>query len=304
MDGKCLATTLWDYGNTRCFVETTSNSSYVFVTHGALCSTPLQVTAVTKTGSGTITLESGAGANVLGITTDDTTVFWGVQGSPSAIIAAPPDGSGAPLPRHSTNVDPVRLTSDATNLYWSDGTDVVMRPKTGGSETSLAPGEQQVGHMMVAGSHLYFVAYDAACGGGSGCPVVRRVPLGGGSSETVSTAVDAATRFATDGTFVYWADARAAPNGKLVRYPLPNGPESPIAAADSPGGIAVDANGVYWVNGSTLFEVPKDGSAVPFELGLSPTFTQMNVVVDVDAAGVYATHLGNLNYRHVFRVDK
>ena len=79
---------------------------------------------------------------------------------------------------------------------------------------------------------------------------VMRVPLAGGTAETLATGVRTVTSFAIDAANIYWTDQLANIVGKV---PLAGGVSTTIAEHQSqPLSVAVDSTNVYWANQGSI----------------------------------------------------
>jgi hypothetical protein len=135
------------------------------------------------------------------ITVDATSVYVSVF-SPSAIMSVPLAG-GTPAIVAASVETPNWLAVDSTNVYWSGNGPIMTAPKAGGgSIVTLAPGVVGVSPYVVVNSgFVYFVVPAAGAG-------VMKVPVGGGSTVTLTTAVSigGGGPLAVDSTAVYWID--------------------------------------------------------------------------------------------------
>jgi hypothetical protein len=108
-----------------------------------------------------------------------------------------------------------------------------------------------------SGSYLYYT---------SGAGTLSRLAISGVSSEVVVSAMNGAQPFVIDSDYVYWGErssglpsassvsvASAPVKGTVKRAPIAGGANIVIANdVLNPGGIAVDATNVYWLERSTF----------------------------------------------------
>jgi len=141
------------------------------------------------------------------------------------------------------------MTVDAQNLYIAESDQyqgdigfVIKVPLAGGTPTTLASDQPYPMSILVVGNDVYWASMN------SNHPGLFSVPTSGG--DRVSYANDQATFFLTaDANNVYWGRLAEVP--AVNKMPLGGGPITQLATSDSrhlPGGIAVDAQYVYWLS--------------------------------------------------------
>ncbi len=120
--------------------------------------------------------------------------------------------------------------------------------------TTLATGPG-VNGIALSATHVYWTEGASGAGG-----AIRRVPLGGGAVEMLGTTTARPSGIAVDATHVYVAtDAK-----NVVRVPIGGGAAEEIAKAigTAPNpivAVAVDANGLFWLEGGSVRRAQTDG---------------------------------------------
>jgi hypothetical protein len=225
-------------------------------------STVSAVKRIPKSGGDSVTLASGS---VIGLTADDTAVYWGqVESTPNAasIRTIPLDGGGPPVALVQGLSLPIALVVDAENLYWVDFTAgeavVGVVPTGGGAATDIAKlphdfpgvGEPRLaldqGNLYLRGMHDGISAVPRAGGtvttfdAGYGPPVVA-LDEGFLAFATFGAATDAGAGFGT----VEKVDTMLTSSTVLV----PN-------AAPYPIDVVARAGTVYYSAFDSTFDAP------------------------------------------------
>ncbi len=149
---------------------------------------------------------------------------------------------------------------------------------------------------------VYWFDYNAAQGFTGGA--LRSVPKSGGAVTVLASGLGGVNAFAVDGTALYWTEFNIGSGGGSVKkvskssgavtvlatgFPMQeNGQPSPFDVF-FPGGIALDANFVYWsegVGGSAIRRVPKAGGPV-VDIGRGQGFSP---ALSMDASFFYGTN--------------
>ena len=90
-------------------------------------------------------------------------------------------------------------------------------------------------------------------------PAVRRVPIDGGTPETILDQQQAFA-FARDDAYVYWSTIGSGANqGTIVKLPIAGGsPTTLVHGLAAPVALAVDEGSVYWADTvcSAILEAP------------------------------------------------
>jgi hypothetical protein len=152
--------------------------------------------------------------------------------------------------------DPLDLTVDEANVYWTDATDGIINriPKAGGAVTPIASGQARPVRIATDSTHVYWTNL---LGG-----AVMRVPKAGGAATVVSSAVQPLD-IVLAGDSVYWIEnPGAVPGGdshpfELHKAPKSGGPSTSLAKCvfglDS--GVPIEAGPAVYVvkDGDVLY---------------------------------------------------
>jgi hypothetical protein len=145
------------------------------------------------------------------------------------------------------------------------------------------------GALVVGPADVYWTveAPDQAAGGG-----VMRVSRCGGDASMVASVsyqggIIVSEALAVDATSVYWGihdEARGAPGGQLMRFPLAGGDSTPVESQLHLDSLATDSTSIYWSDEHLgVAKVPPTGG--------TPTILGGPVVVPgrlaVDSSGAY-----------------
>jgi hypothetical protein len=154
--------------------------------------------------------------------------------------------------------EPEGLAVDDSGVYITESAlyGRVLRVTTDGSAPLkvLAPLQPQPAGLAIDATHVYWVNLSG---------VVSRVPKLGGAVEVLAMGEAQPRLVAVDDANVYWTiDGRPDPPG-VRRMPKAGGTPELFAAAESPGGIALDASYAYWADGTgTISRRAKGGGPV------------------------------------------
>lgn len=176
------------------------------------------------------------------------------------------------------------LVVDATNVYWTGGSNCIDSPCEDQSQVMQCSKCGCSAPTVLAGEADFFggLAIDATSVYWTNAGSVMRVPIGGGAIATLAAA--AARDIAVDSTAVYWTDSST-----VMRVPLAGGNPTTLATGlASPGVIAVDDTHLYWsdnVAGTITRAALDGGSPTVLATGQSPS------AIAVDAESVYWTNV-------------
>jgi sugar lactone lactonase YvrE len=214
------------------------------------------IAGVAKAGGTALTLASNLGG-INDLASDGSHVYWTEfdLGSGNGRVKRVPVTGGAVdvlasgIPAGSTFdvFFPLGIAVDADFVYWGEevaGGAIRRVPKGGGSVTDLARGGGfGPSSIEIGGSFLYGVA--------NGPDVAARLPLAGGTVETLASGLGNPEGTALDGQALYWSELVGEPDGRIARVPLGGGPVTVLATGlDNPRGIALWNDQVYY-NGAS-----------------------------------------------------
>ncbi len=184
-----------------------------------------------------------------------------------------------PLPSGTTTVlaptvDPVSITADPNNVYWTDvgangsgnyTTGTIMKiPAAGGTPTTLASGQGFVAGIGVDATNVYWVNENSP-------PSVAKVPIAGGAVTTMAnvpappppgggpSCCAGISNVVSDGTNIYYGTHNYTTNsgGQIWTVPAIGG--TPVLlvndAAGDPLTLALDGNNIYWTNGTNVEKI-------------------------------------------------
>jgi len=241
--------------------------------------------------------------NPIDLSFDQNNLYWiGYFFTPPSTttitISKVPLNGGTPtdivLQNFGTILNPTAIAVDNTSVYWSVnpgfGSGFLYKaPITGGAPTFLT-GANQPAIIVVDSSHLYWVEANSGTPSLTG---VRKIPVNGGDTITLTTVGNQYEAMDLDETYVYYSYLPTVPFGNL-RYSIAKilkvgGDVIDLAPyiAGRPSSIAVDGSYVYWAESDTgtLQKVSKNGGAVtPLASGLNQPMR-----VAVDTTHVYWT---------------
>jgi outer membrane protein assembly factor BamB len=185
------------------------------------------------------------------------------------------------------NEFPYDLALDATNLYWADGSEIGLAPKSGGSPTTLwtAPSSSTPPESVaVDATNVYFVVR----GDGGGTPsTIMSVPIAGGSASTLASSPSLLTGpFVAGPSQVYWVD------GAIESVPKTGGTVTTVLPGVEAGALAVDATNLYWSAIDGLHKMPLAGGSdtllgIPFDPEPELLGPVAATALAVDGANVY-----------------
>ncbi len=169
------------------------------------------------TAGGTVTTLHSGGADLEGIATDGTNVYWADEISGTALFSIPVGGGTAKelfAWMRTTNVTEAGgdMAVDATGLYWagvphdSEPTALFEVPLGGGSAVTLASGSSVV---ATDGTNVYY---------SDGTSLLKQ-PSGGGSATTLASG-QGILAIAVDATNVYWVNYGSGDlDGTIMKMP-------------------------------------------------------------------------------------
>jgi hypothetical protein len=176
----------------------------------------------------------------------------------AGIACAGACSDGRCLVRLAQPSSPAALVIDGTNAYFAscsrDGTASMAMsvPLDGGSTTTFATGPSCPVSLAIGDRSLYVAGLDRGD--------IIEVPLGGGTSLTVTSGADGATGIALDATNIYWATK----SGAVIKAQLHGDMPTTLASSQNVSSRPlVDATHVYWGDPEdrTIKKVPLAGGS-------------------------------------------
>jgi hypothetical protein len=192
---------------------------------------------------------------------------------------------------------PGGIALDASFVYWGEpvGGNAIRRvPKAGGTVVDLGRG-QGFGPASIA-LDAAFVYGVGATGGGNFTGMARRIPIGGGTVQTLATGLQNAFSAVVDDTSLYWVELA---NPGMVRRVAKSGGTVLNLAQNlaNPHNVAIDSQFAYYGGASDtnrlLHKVPKSGGS-PVDLPDCAGGLLVGAIqVAVDDTSIYFTDNGN-----------
>jgi hypothetical protein len=220
------------------------------------------------------------------VATLGSTAYWGDPASQT--ILAIPVGGGVPSTL-ATGVSPIDLAVDPSAAYWLDGRGGVLKVGLdGGAPVTLAslPANAPSGASIAVDATNVYWTYPGTQANGFADGLVESVPLGGGATTTLASAVQQPSGITVDSTNVYWVGV----NG-LMAVSLGGGATETLAALSlyNPAAVAVDSANAYVVDDDSLRRIPLAGGTVTTVSASQPS----GLTVLVDATSVYFSRAGS-----------
>jgi hypothetical protein len=207
------------------------------------------------------------------VAVDATNIYWTAGSYVWTVSLA---GGAKPEALAWDQEGPSAIVVSGGTLYWinAKSNEVMSLPVTGGTPVSFADVEtsRRLQELAVSATHVYVTwarwdSNNVASGG------VDRVPVAGGTPETIVNEDGAPRGIALDSTHAYWAvrGATYSVSADLVTTYAPGsirriaftGSKPEVLAFDQiqPHSVALDREFVYWTNevGGTVMKVPLAG---------------------------------------------
>jgi hypothetical protein len=145
--------------------------------------------------------------------------------------------------------NPLAIALDATNVYWTTGSDVRSMPIDGGDVAVL--GEPGAGYdLALDEQNLYWADTIGR---------IYKLPLAGGDAVNLAAGTRTPTAIAVDESNVYWVDSG------LKSVPIEGGDVTLLAPsenANQPLAIAVGPDGLYTAGSSSFYRTTFEGGSV------------------------------------------
>jgi hypothetical protein len=215
----------------------------------------------------------------------------GNDGGGSAVDAAPGSSDAArpeePVALSGADGTTGPIALDDTHVYWVDDDRIYRIGKQGGVRTFVAYGLAV--ELIVRDGYVYWISGGVPGG-------VYRVPVGGGTTETLWEGDGDPRDMALDAQYVYWADSYQR---NVNRVPLAGGMVTAVVTLQTAlNAVEVDGANLYWYAGSTLYKNRLGGGSTPTALATGETEAELAL----DADFVYWTGRGSFETRLVRKV--
>gem|GEM_PF-1925848 len=193
-----------------------------------------------------------AGPYVYWTRTGDTTTGQG-----GAVMKVAATG-GTPVEVAANQNTARGLALDGSNMYWSSAVSggAIQKLSVAGGTAAVVAGALNSPAIAVSPNWLYFQDCPTL---NAWCVAVRRIPLSGGTSESVGAGTSIQGFLAVNSAYLYWVTTTT-----LNRVPL-NGTTSTaiVTGQFNLNGIAVDESNLFWANlanGGTIMKANLDGT--------------------------------------------
>jgi len=214
-------------------------------------------------------------ANPLGITSDETNIYWVDSVASGAVMLQPRTGNAVTSLAGSQSY-PNQITTDGTNLYWtttgasstnSVGT-VVQTGIAFSNPKVLASAQLDPGGIAVDSTSVYWTVGQSSAAG-----MILQTAIGGGAKATLASSQGGPRGIVTDfyvnpagpTTTVYWTNSGDGTVCSVLAQA--NAPVVTLATGQKgPQAIAIDATSLYWVNTGTAANTYNDGSVMKLTL--------------------------------------
>jgi hypothetical protein len=211
-------------------------------------------------------------ANPYGLAVDESYLYFSIFSATGGVMRVPLAG-GDPEPVVTGQNQPHDLAVDDQNVYYglldnNSGGHLGAVPKSGGTGTIIATGiASPVSQLAADAGFVYYL---------TGYNSVYRVFGGGGTSAVVAAGRygNAATDLVVAGSEVFWVNAGAYDStfshllpgtGYIGSTPVSGRPDlghhALASGLTAPQMIAVDANAVYFVDGTSVYRHPRSGGS-------------------------------------------
>jgi hypothetical protein len=233
-----------------------------------------------------------------GLEVDEGFVYFGTRGHAPGFddgtVERVPKAGGARELIADLQTLPLNVTIDDDNVYWgnrgqammADGR-VLAAPKAGGTPWVVAQGLVSPGNQIVDASTAYWTTREP-----SGGFVMSAPKDGSGPTTVIAGGLFNPRDLQLYQGALYWMTGGLPPDEppKLVRYPLPSGPETVIATGITLGSYRIAIHGNFVYAGSfdamTLFRIAIGGGQEELVTGAGEPH---EIVVDEPTSIVYFT---------------
>jgi hypothetical protein len=247
------------------------------------------VLKVPKAGGEVVMLASGD--RLSGIAVDATSVYWvaGTSDASSGAIERVAVGGGTPTTLATRPGPPAHLAVDDSYVYWSEQMDgAIMKVALAGGASTTVASASLPWNIALDTTDVYWL--------GTG---VMKAPKSGGAATALTPETPSlpTAGLAVNATNVYFTSGPPGGASGVSSVPVGGGTVAVVSPTSSslttPGPIAIDANRVYWADGSgNVYAAPLAGGAA-----VTLATCQDNVdAIAVDETSLYWLANGSAGY--------
>jgi hypothetical protein len=255
----------WAQTSDALYRITGNNPNYGLATNYTLVRIPLDGSPETIMASGNISPG--------GLTVDDSSVYWALKGTPSAVVKKDHDAAPAsgPVPVFETagTAAPVQLRIQGGDLYWTaeDGA-IYKRALVGGTNEPPIVTAAQVAGTGVFNLHQDFVVtptamYWVVLPVSGNQAFIRTAPLAGGNASDVAGAItNSFLKLSVSGEDIYWVRATGAALDGVYHYAPGGEVGAPLVVQPNLTAVLQDGDYLYMTGGTfnnQLFRAPVEG---------------------------------------------
>jgi hypothetical protein len=217
-----------------------------------------------------------------------------------------------PISYLETDLDPLYLTTDGTNIFWSDPSEAPIKKSSGIWEVvALARTIGVPTGLTLSGQNIFWIddQNEPSDCGTSGLRILYETSLDGTTTTALTQGTNCQNEttadIVVDDSYIYWVSTDAYETSSIMKTPIAGGASTVLverSPTKNPGTISAlkgDAANIYWEEFSDLLSIPKAGGT-PVIISGGNTFLRGDFVVSGDAiifADDYSTGTVSTKYR-------